>query len=600
MAVLALAARRAAVPRPVCRGAIVLAVAVVATVQIALSDPAAALANPFLEQAELLGHGAGFGGGGGVGDHAVALSADGNTALVGAPNGNNEEPSYALIFTRSGSTWSQPVSLVPEVPIQGGGFGASVALSANGSTALVGDMYGTVYAFTREGPTWRSTRIEPPPETACAGRFGEAVAISEDGNTAIIGDRWGCPEDFDGSAWIYSRSGNTWTQQAGPLHGEEKINPFGNADDFASTVALSGDGNTAIVGADGEGGGLVSARGGAWVYKRSGSTWSQAGPKLNPPGEPPGAHFGRSVALSGDGSRALIGTYRENNEGSGAWIFDHGPSGWTARARLTSEQPNSVNGAIGWTVALSRSGNTAFLGGPETGPESAGEAWAFRCAPNDWIREPIQSPVSVKAGNFGYSVALAGDGATALVGAQGVPGESQRGGAAFVFSGPPDSPGFCAGNVTSTGNAAGGSPNSAATTPIVGSLRQTHEAWREGRAMARLARRRGRIPVGTTFEFSLNEPSRVRFSFAQLTTGRILHGRCTHSPPHGRRLRRCRLAVSRGILTLSAGTGLRRLRFDGRITKRHLLPHGSYTLTLTAEAAGKKSAPRDLRFRIVA
>ena len=62
-------------------------------------------------------------------------------------------------------------------------------------------------------------------------------------------------------------------------------------------MALSGDGNTAIVGADAEDGGLGSALGAAWVYKRSGSTWSQDGPKLDPPGVQPGANFGRSVAL---------------------------------------------------------------------------------------------------------------------------------------------------------------------------------------------------------------------------------------------------------------------------------------------------------------
>ncbi|MEA2202322.1 MAG: hypothetical protein QOI89_2918 [Solirubrobacteraceae bacterium] len=588
------------------RGATVLAVTVVAVVQIAVSDPPTTSADPFLEQAELVGHGAGFGGGGGVGDHAVALSADGTTALVGAPAGKSGESSYALIFTRSGSRWSQPTSLVPEVEpgvyrVPQEGFGASVALSADGSTALVGAMYGAVYVFTREGATWHSTRIEPPRETACPGRFGQAVAISEDGGTAIIGDPFGCPDDFDGSAWIYSRSGNTWGLQAGPLHGEEKINPFGNEDRFASTVALSGDGNTAIVGAMGEDGALGSARGAAWVYKRNGPNWTQNGTKLQPPSHQPGAHFGRSVALSGDGSRALIGTYGENNEGSGAWVFDRGPSGWTPQARFTSEQPSSVNGAIGWTVALSRSGNTALLGGPETSPEEAGKAWAFTCTASGWTREPIQPPVSTQFGNLGYSVSLASDGATALVSADGVPGESQRGGAAFVFSSPPDSSGFCAGNVTQTGNVGAGSPNSAATTtPIVGSLRQTHQAWRRGRAMASLARRHGRIPVGTTFAFSLNEPSRARFSFAQLRMGRTLHGRCVRSAPRGRRLRRCRLAVSRGILTLSAGAGLRRLRFDGRITKRHVLPPGSYILTLTAEAGGQKSAARYLRFTIVA
>ena len=590
-----------------CRSGIALAGAVVVAVEIFVSDPGAALAGSFVEQAELLGHGAGFGGGGGAGEHAVALSADGNTALVGAPNGNQGEPSYTLIFTRSNSVWSPPTSLVGE--IAGGEHrvpgGAGVALSADGSAALVGGG-DPVFAFTREGATWRSTPIESPPETACGERFGQAVAMSEDGSTAIVGDYFGCPESFDGSAWIYSRSGNTWTLQAGPLHGEERINPFGNDDDFAGTVALSGDGNTAIVGADGEGGGV----GAAWVYKRSGSTWSQDGPELNPPGEHPGTHFGRSVALSGDGSRALIGEYGEaKEEGSGAWIFDRGPAGWTPLTRLSSGEHSSVNGSFGWSVALSPSGNTALIGGPETGAQGgaalleAGAAWAFRCAASGWIEEPIAAPVRTEFGNFGYAVALAGNGATALV---SEPGLESRKGAAFVFSGPPDQPGFCTGNappasnVPPAGGVAPGGRGSLATAPVVESLRQTHQAWREGRALASLARRHLGTPVGTTFEFSLNKPSRARFSFAQLGSGRLLHGRCMRSPPHGRRLRRCRLAVNRGTVTLSAGAGLRRLRFAGRIAKRDLLPPGSYTLTLTAEAAEKKSAPRYLNFRIVA
>jgi hypothetical protein len=586
---------------------VVLAVVILPVVQALVSNPGAAMADPLVEQAELLGHGAGFGGGGNIGDHSVALSADGNTALVGAPNGQSGEPSYAQVYTRLGATWSQPTPLVLEVepgvyraPEQG--FGAGVALSADGNIALVGGMYGRTYVFTKEATAWRPTaRIESPPEgeTSCSERFGEAVALSEDGNTAIVGSPFGCPEDFDGSAWIYSRSGSTWTLQAGPLHGEEKINPFGNDDHFGSTVALSGDGNTALVAASGEHGSI----GAAWVYKRSGSAWAEDGPRLNPPDGQTETSFGRSVALSGDGSHALIGVGGEkSSEGSGAWIFGRGSSGWAAQTRLSSGENISVNGSFGWTVALSRSGGTALVGGPETAPEEAGKAWTFRCSASGWIRESIEPPVSVPYGNFGYSVALSGDGATALVGANGVPGESQQreGGAAFVLSGRPDPAGSCAGSGAPTATAGGKAPGGPAAAPVIDSLRLTHRTWREGRALAGLARRHSRIPVGTTFEFSLSEPARLRLGFARLGTGRIVHGRCMHGPPHGRHLRRCRLAVSRGTLRLSAGSGPRRLRFAGRITKRNRLPPGSYELTLTAEAAGMKSASRHLSFRIVA
>jgi FG-GAP repeat len=584
---------------------VVLAGALLTAIPIFVSEPAAAVADPLVEQTELIGHGAGFGGSGNIGGHSVALSADGDTALVGAPAGSSEEPSYAQIYTRSGAAWSQPTTLVPVIEsverVPQDGFGAGVALSANGSTAIVGDTYDGAYAFTKEGSAWRSTALEPTgeAEAECSGRFGEAVAVSEDGNTAIVGSPYGCPEDFDGSAWIYSRSGSTWSLQAGPLHGEEKIDPFGNSDRFGSSVALSGDGNTALVAAPGE----DAAVGAAWVYKRSGSTWSQDGPKLNPPGEGADANFGRSVALSGDGSLALIGVSGENNEGSGAWIFGRGSAGWAPQTRLSSGEDIAVNGSIGWTVALSRSGNTALIGGPETSPEEAGKAWVFKCAPTGWVREAVQPPVSVPYGNFGYSVALSGDGATALIGANGVPGQPHPTGAAFVFTGSPDPSGFCATNGIPTANAGGGGSHGggkATGAPVVESLQQTHRTWREGRALASLARRHSRTAVGTTFEFSLNEPSRVRFSFTQPSAGHVVHGRCTRSPSHARHPRRCRLAVSRGVLTLSAGAGARRLRFDGRISKRDRLPTGDYTLTLTAEAAGMRSASRHLSFRIVA
>lgn len=599
-----LAVGRAAVAHFVRRGGVVLAVAVVAAVPIFVSEPGAALAGSFAEEAELLGHGAGFGGAGGGADHAVALSADGNTALVGAPNGNPQsDPSYTLIFTRSGLTWSDPTSLVGE--LEGGEHevpvGDGVALSADGSTALVGSPP-RVFAFTREGATWRSTRIESPPGTACGGGFGHAVAISEDGNTAAIGDPSGCPEDFDGSAWIYSRSGNAWTLQAGPLHGEEKINPIGNEAQFASTVAISGDGNKAIVGAESEGDGLGCAAGAAWVYTRSGSTWSQDGPKLSPPGGPC-PHFGRSVALSGDGSRALIGTYGEDKEeGSGAWVFDRGPAGWTPLTRLSSGEHSSVNGSFGWSVALSPSGNTALIGGPETGPQGdaafreTGEAWAFRCAASGWIEEPIAAPVSTEGGNFGYSVALADNGAAALVSEPGV--ESLKG-AAFVFSGPPDQPGFCTSNVPPAGSVPPpGGQGSVAAAPVVESLRQTHQAWREGRALASLARRHVRTPVGTTFAFTLNVPASVTFTFTEAAGGRMAGAKCVAQTLKNKHKRRCTRTVTAGAMTFGAHSGTSKLRFQGLVSRHRRLKPGSYTLLVTAAASGKRSATRTLHFTI--
>ena len=135
------------------------------------------------------------------------------------------------------------------------------------------------------------------------GYFGASVALSADGSTALIG----APADDGGvgAAWVFTRSGSTWSQQGEKLTGRGELvlhpppgqPPLGSepccivqSDGFGAGVALSADGNTALIGAPVDDGGV----GAAWVFTRSGSTWSQQGEKLT------GA--GRSAEASRAGS----------------------------------------------------------------------------------------------------------------------------------------------------------------------------------------------------------------------------------------------------------------------------------------------------------
>ena len=125
------------------------------------------------------------------------------------------------------------------------------------------------------------------------------MALSSDGNTALIGG----PSDNGevGAAWVFTRSGSTWTQQGAKLTGAGKRSarrPFGRS------VALSADGNTALIGRPQA---TTAQVGAAWVFTRSGSTWTQQGAKLTGGGESRAGDFGYSVALSADGNTALIG-----------------------------------------------------------------------------------------------------------------------------------------------------------------------------------------------------------------------------------------------------------------------------------------------------
>ena len=147
------------------------------------------------------------------------------------------------------------------------------------------------------------------------GEFGLAVALSADGDTALIG----APQDDSGrgAAWVFTRSGTTWTQQGPKLTGAGASEHA----QFGEVVALSGDGNTALVGARHDEGNT----GAAWVFTRSGSTWTQQGEKLTGAEEVEEGRFGSSVALSEDGNTALIGGLGDDERsGRGLGLHPHG------------------------------------------------------------------------------------------------------------------------------------------------------------------------------------------------------------------------------------------------------------------------------------
>jgi FG-GAP-like repeat len=260
---------------------------------------------------------------------SVALSADGNTAIVGGPNdnfpGGDWAKGAAWVFTRSGGVWTQQGSkLVGTGAVGAAGQGRSVALSGDGNTAIVGGSgdnsgIGAAWVFTRSGGTWtqQGAKLVGSGATGAAGQ-GLSVAVSADGNTAIVGG-FG-DNSAIGAAWVFTRSGGAWTQQGSKLVGSGAV----KSAEQGTSVALSGDGNTAIVG------GPIDnyPTGATWVFTRSGGVWTQQGSKLVGTGAVGGAKQGISVALSGDGNTAIEGGYNDNSGIGAAWVF--------TRANLTN------------------------------------------------------------------------------------------------------------------------------------------------------------------------------------------------------------------------------------------------------------------------
>ncbi len=296
-------------------------------------------------------------------------------------------------------------------------IGEDVAISADGNTALVsGGGWGWV--FTRTGTQWAQQAVLAGTGTECGILTSDHVALSADGNTAIIGSPNSCPptpnEYNAGAAWIFARSGGTWTQQAGPYVGNEEDEKVG------LSVALSGDGNTAMIR---DQAGLVT------VLERSGTTWSQqstiqAGADRQPAGEFVGySPWWNSLALSGDGSVALIGEPEANEHSGTARVYARTGGGWALQQEL-SGSGEAGEGRFGFSVALSPQGDVALVGAPYDNSR-VGAAWAFTRSGATW--SGLGGKLTSGEGGeqqFGFGVSLPDDGVEAALvtaGATGVP-----------------------------------------------------------------------------------------------------------------------------------------------------------------------------------
>jgi hypothetical protein len=419
---------------------------------------------------------------------AVAISADGATAVIGGPGDTggltNGGVGAVWVFVRPGGTWlQQSGKLVGSGAVGRSEQGFAVALSADGNTAVVGGFNdnggtGAVWVFTRSEGAWsqQGNKLVGSGATGAAMQ-GASVAVSGDGNTIIEGG-WGDNGGI-GTAWVFTRSGNVWTQQGTKLVGTGAV---GTAHQGWS-AALSSSGDTALVGGDYDipsaCGVYTCGVGAAWVYTRSGGTWTQQGSKLTASDETGSAYFGSSAALSADGNTALIGGPCDNGgcpPGVGAaWVFTRSGSAWTQQgAKLVATDENGT-ASFGADIALSADGNLPVVGGDFDGGNT-GAAWVYIRTGGTWSQ--LGSKL-IGAGAAGLamqaaSVAVSGDGNTIIFGGPGDNGTFPNSiGATWVFSATPGTTAPTAG----TSAAASITSNSATLTGSVYTFGLDTKVW---------------------------------------------------------------------------------------------------------------------------
>ena len=302
-----------------------------------------------------------------------AAAIDGDYAIVGAWAKGGDETGAAYIFFRSGTKWKEQAKLTASDPAEGNFFGRTVAIS--GDYAIVGSPFnddggkdvGSAYIFFRNGTTWKEQVKLIAGDAEEGDQLGSAIAIS--GDYAIVGS----PSDDDagsksGSAYIFFRSGNTWTEQEKLTAGDAA-----EKDNFGSAVAISED--YAIVGSpsDDDAG---SKSGSAYAFTRSGTVWKEEA-KLTARDAAAGDKFGSAVTISG--KTALVGASLDDDTGDASgsvYAFLRSGGSWIQRSKQTASNA-AAGDKFGQSIAIN--GDYAIVGALDADPkgDAAGSTYIY-------------------------------------------------------------------------------------------------------------------------------------------------------------------------------------------------------------------------------
>jgi hypothetical protein len=379
-------------------------------------------------------------------EYALSLSSDGNYIIVGAGahSGQNNIRGQAYIFNRSGSTWSEQAILTASNTGDNDRNGSSVDISSDGTYAITGAYRedgatntisdgGAAYIYTRSGSTWTEQAILRASDAQASDQFGWSVSISGDGMYAIAGaNSEDTGQTGTGAAYIFVRSGSTWTQQAKIQHSDRA-----QYDNFGYSVSISDDGSYAVIGAYYKN----NQAGNAYIFSRSGSTWTQQA-KLTASDAQASDRFGWSVNINDDGDYVIVGAYQEDtsafNAGA-AYIFSRSGSTWTQQAKIVSSD-GEANDQFGWSVSLNSDATYAIVGAlrSQYSVDDAGAAYIFTRDGTTWTQTRRLTASDPKSQDeFGHSVSISGDGGYAAVGAPQEDGGSGdpifNAGAAYIY-----------------------------------------------------------------------------------------------------------------------------------------------------------------------
>lgn len=364
---------------------------------------------------------------------SVALSGDGTRAVVGGPyraRAAGLDAGAAYVFQWTGLAWLREAMLT-RFPYEASdeNFGRGVGISGDGTRIVVGapgmwtglsSNLGGGQVFVNDGTGWTTESYPLGSSLGVGSALGHSAAISADGTRVVLGaPKYDGERINSGAARVYRRVGTAWVPEAVLEPSNPGLNGY-----FGWSVAISADGSRLIVGAWYENVGVATASGSAYVFRRDGMTWTQEARLAE---LAPEAHqgFGYSVAMSGDGSLALVGVPFASSETvavSGiAMLFARTDTSWAPVGLFTAEAPED-HGYFGSAVALSADGTRALVGGDRHDTAAGadnGYARFFYQLGGAWYAADASFGPSEAEAHVGFSVALSADGLRGIVGAYG-------------------------------------------------------------------------------------------------------------------------------------------------------------------------------------
>ncbi len=319
--------------------------------------------------------------------------------------------------------WSESQKLLAADGALNDRFGCSVEI--NGYDAIVGAYFddvgatshaGSAYVFVYGGASWIQQGKLTASDYQADDEFGWSVSI--DGDYAIVGAHKEAGGGIErGAAYVFVRSGSSWTEQ-------QKLTP-GDAEDgdyFGKSVSI--DGEYAIIGAPGK----SSNQGFSYIFKRTGTVWTQM-TKIGATGS---NKLGWSVSI--DGAFVIMGAYGTNSNRGKAHIYELVGTSWYGRGELTASD-GADSDQFGLSVAID--GDYAICGAPGHDLTSGGDGatYIFEKPTTGWadMTETQKITASDAAGGDGFGRSVSVDGDSAIVTAPDNDGGGTKRGTAYIF-----------------------------------------------------------------------------------------------------------------------------------------------------------------------